>query len=626
MDSAQHSSHSSTSSAIELVVTGQASPSLLPSGDTRNSFARRRLSWGRLDSGQDPLRLDSLDMNDPGPSSHRSNLPSSSQPVPLPTYSLDDDPFVSHHSQADTFRSSTTSTYGDGAESFPYSTHHPRAGNSTASLISSNRESSTSWGTDSEHIAATVPRTRHRTQRYSLNLSPIDRSGTTIKRISQSLRRVSLRVVNFAGAGLEDHIRLPGNDYDGGAGASSDGKTDTPEGDNDGEEKVDEQFTDLSKIIPLRGRTLGIFGPTSRVRLAMYDFLIFPWTEPAILCLILLYAILLSIQASRTLTLSNPNATPPPVVGFFHAWEDHLIFVLFIFFRNVPPLPLFPLLFRADFSRSLEAFARICVSGLVLDPEVPFSAIFTSLFSGDDPLHPTPTVTIARSGTLTSTISSTNLSRKGTLLHRIQNLYGNVTRPFALSNNPSFGYESSSSPVGTTSVAASSVTLIGGSTAVQRPSHKRADTSTTLLEKTPSSSSTVTSTGKAPLSQQQQQEEEMLALPFQFSMVLARDITRRNLPYLRHSWTRIDALSVIAFWITFVLAHAGVEHGSHHIGLFRALSVLRTARLLAITSGTTTIMRSLKTARPLLASVAYFVLFAVALFSYVVPLLPLLRT
>jgi hypothetical protein len=47
-------------------------------------------------------------------------------------------------------------------------------------------------------------------------------------------------------------------------------------------------------------------------------------------------------------------------------------------------------------------------------------------------------------------------------------------------------------------------------------------------------------------------------------------------------------VSVIAFWITFVLAQTGVEHGAvHHIGVFRALSVLRTARLLSITSGTT---------------------------------------
>lgn len=76
-------------------------------------------------------------------------------------------------------------------------------------------------------------------------------------------------------------------------------------------------------------------------------------------------------------------------------------------------------------------------------------------------------------------------------------------------------------------------------------------------------------------------------LPFQFSMRLARDITRRNLPYLRHSWTRIDAIAVVAFWITFILAQTGVERGQYHVGIFRALSVLRTARLLTITSGTT---------------------------------------
>ena len=80
----------------------------------------------------------------------------------------------------------------------------------------------------------------------------------------------------------------------------------------------------------------------------------------------------------------------------------------------------------------------------------------------------------------------------------------------------------------------------------------------------------------------------MLLLPFQFSVNLSRRVTRRNLPYLRHSWTRTDAVSVVAFWITFVLAQTGVEHSAaRHIGMFRALSVLRTARLLSITSGTT---------------------------------------
>jgi hypothetical protein len=39
--------------------------------------------------------------------------------------------------------------------------------------------------------------------------------------------------------------------------------------------------------------------------------------------------------------------------------------------------------------------------------------------------------------------------------------------------------------------------------------------------------------------------------------------------------------------VTFVLATAGIERVSQHIGVFRALSVLRTVRLLTITSGTT---------------------------------------
>jgi hypothetical protein len=133
----------------------------------------------------------------------------------------------------------------------------------------------------------------------------------------------------------------------------------------------------------------------------------------------------------------------------------------------------------------------------------------------------------------------------------------------------------------TTSAAASSVTLVG-----PVPSNrKRADTTATLLEKPSASPPSSTSRQQQP---QQLPEKEVLLLPFQFSVNLARRVTRRNLPYLRHSWTRTDAVSVVAFWITFVLAQTGVEHSAaRHLGLFRSLSVLRTARLLSITSGTT---------------------------------------
>jgi len=246
------------------------------------------------------------------------------------------------------------------------------------------------------------------------------------------------------------------------------------------------------------------------------------------------------------------------------------------------PIPLFflPNRERTSFS-SCEAFARTCVSGLILDPEVPIRAIFDH--HQDSPYHqPTAAASIAHPVPSTS---ANHLSRKGTLLHRFRNFYGNITEPFALSHGTSAGHthtvSSSSMGRATTPAAASSITLVG-----PVPSNrKRADTTATLLEKPSSLPPPSTSRQQQ---QQQQQEKEVLFLPFQFSVNLSRRVTRRNLPYLRHSWTRTDAVSIVAFWITFVLAQTGVEHGAaRHLGVFRALSVLRTARLLSITSGTT---------------------------------------
>ncbi|KAI9461510.1 Ion transport protein-domain-containing protein [Russula earlei] len=586
VDTAHDSTHSSSSSGIELIATPAAvapsSPSLLPSSDGRSGVARRRLSWARAD---DSLPTDLPSMNDPGPSSRPSV---SSQPVA--TYPLDD-PFVSGPI-LDPFYPQDAADYEPGP--YTYSSTHARA--STASLISSRRESSTStvddsalltpnmhpknaeetdWRTDSDDNVTVTPRTRRRTQRYSTTLSPIERSGTALKRISQSFRRVSMRVVNFAGAGIDDHIPLSGIDN---VPPDAHGR---PPGDDDESDNLPEP---VHEVAPLRGRTLVLFGPTSPVRRAMYNFLIFSWTEPIILCSIILYAVLLTLQASRTLTLPNQNSTPPSIVGFFQSWEDYIIFVLFVFF-------------------SFEAFARMCVSGLVLDPEIPVSALFTSPV--DDQMHPNTATSIFRPISATSSHHPTQLNRKGTLLHRIQYLYDNVTRPFALSSPPP-GYVSPS--VGVTSAATSSVNLISSAPTGRR----RSNTGAPLLQKLPSSSSAATAH-----TAYMQQQQDLLILPFQFSINLARGVTRRNVPYLRHSWTRTDALSLIAFWITFILAQTGVEHGKYHLGLFRALSVLRTARLLTITSGTTTIMHSLKLARPLLASVAYFVLFAVVLFSII---------
>ena len=321
---------SSSSSAIELIPTSATipgtpnSPSLLPSPDSRDSFARRRLSWGRADSAG-PVHLPPA-MNDPGPLSSRPGT--SSQSIPT-AYALDDDPFVTSIPLAnldDPFRPSITSHYDD-PDPFSYPSN-PHACASSTSLISTSRRDSSptsstvddfthltatlsasnmnpnnkmdaaaanddhdhdDWRTDSEqHILGdTTPRNRRRLeQRYSANLSPstIQRSGTAIKRLSRGLRRVSWRVVNFAGAGLDDHIRLP----DGGDQVDATGDNrhrPSPDNDDDGDDRLVQPFVDLGRnVFPLRGRSLGLFGPTSRVRQAMYDFLIFPCVFPIYMC------------------------------------------------------------------------------------------------------------------------------------------------------------------------------------------------------------------------------------------------------------------------------------------------------------------------------------------------------
>ncbi len=51
--------------------------------------------------------------------------------------------------------------------------------------------------------------------------------------------------------------------------------------------------------------------------------------------------------------------------------------------------------------------------------------------------------------------------------------------------------------------------------------------------------------------------------------------------------SRIDMLAILSYWIMFLLAltHAETTEG-RHLYLFRALSVIRTSRLLLVTSGT----------------------------------------
>ena len=333
---------SSSSSAIELIPISATpgapnSPALLPSPDSRNSFARRRLSWGRTDLA-DPVQFPPA-MSDPG--------------RPIPTdYDLDEDPFVASTPRAnleDPFGPSITTSY-DAPDPFAYPSN-PHASASSTSLISTSRRGSSpssstiddfthltaipsttnmnlnnkmdvatvnddqdhdhdDWRTDSEqHILGdATPRTRRRLeQRYSANLSPstIQRSGTAIKRLSQSLRRISWRVVNFAGPGLDNHIRLPdgGDQVDG---AGDERRRPSRDNDEDGDDRSVQPFADLGrKVLSLRGRTLCLFGPNSRIRRAMYDFLIFS-------CVFRLY-----LRSCAPLSDGCPRTTGGQSLSFF---------------------------------------------------------------------------------------------------------------------------------------------------------------------------------------------------------------------------------------------------------------------------------------------------------------------
>lgn len=110
----------------------------------------------------------------------------------------------------------------------------------------------------------------------------------------------------------------------------------------------------------------------------------------------------------------------------------------------------------------------------------------------------------------------------------------------------------------------------------------------------------------------------MVELPFQRSLLHERQIQLLGRPYLRHSWNRVDAVAILCFWtmLSLALTESETQNGLH-LFIFRSLSILRASRLLLVTSGTVTILHSLKRAAHLLANALVLFLFALALFSII---------
>ncbi|KAF9005006.1 Ion transport protein-domain-containing protein [Cyathus striatus] len=492
-----------TRTTAGLATSQPPSPSLDPS-DARSSFARRRTSWGNrlVDPGQDPLRLDSSSDVPPVPGRIFA------APARPGESSMSDDPF---YSPTDDRSSSVTFNpeYPFASESVRYGRQHSdpaaystsQAGPSTASLIEpppdeseydGHREDDEAhltanmsrsgiderWGSEDPEMDGQTPR-RRRTVRYSVSPSPLKKTGTAIRNVSQNLRRVSLRVVNLAGSGLETQLRL------------GDGETTGRSKKDEGEESEEEEeyMQELSKKMPLRGRTLGFLGPENKVRLALYGFLVHPWTEPTILVLIILNAVVLTIQAFPSITLPMDDdgvpMLPPKIKGYFHEWEDWVLFVLFIIF-------------------TLEALARICVTGFLFDPDIRIGSLF-SLSRRTE----TYTATADTSSNLTR---GTSLSRARSITHRLRRLQSTLMRPFALHERHP---------------------RTGASTGNMTESAKR-NATRTRIDARPNKSTFFSQVLKS------DNPADSIALPFRLSIEHLHSKTKRNVPYLRHSWSRID--------------------------------------------------------------------------------------
>lgn len=221
---------------------------------------------------------------------------------------------------------------------------------------------------------------------------------------------------------------------------------------------------------------------------------------------------------------------------------------------------------------SIECFARICVSGLIFDPEVPSASIVTSPFqpSGDEQVRSTVT---PGSTTYTPSMSRSGMARTQTLGHRLRHMKNNFFKPFALGHK-------------------STADVASGGAATTTRGRSGTETRTPMMEKSMAAIQRTHGMVRDPKSSfltntLRSDKPDTVSLPFKLIIEQSHLSTRRNMPYLRQSWNRIDFLSIFCFWISFALATGGIERGSMHIGIFRALSVLKVSRLLAVTSGTT---------------------------------------
>ena len=372
----------------------------------------------------------------------------------------------------------------------------------------------------------------------SRSLSP---SASPLARANSMLRMMSQRVVNLSNESgmVEENIRRkasvrsPRLDSPSTsptrANFAQDGPVDQPVDPEPPLEKVPStqqvQVHNLSPATstphknPLRGNSLGIFGPENRLRKTLCEVLVHPITEPIIFILIIFQTVLLAVESAPSV-YDDPRTNKNGI-----SKVEYALLVLFILY-------------------TIEFIARVIVSGFI------WNAYEYS--------------TLDRSIGLKKAVSEHIRSYFAPHSHTPER------RPSAtVSAEPSV-LRSFTGLSGAGFSGHSEAASMDVHDEVDKPGHGR------------------------------QQQRNRLA--------------RRA--FLRHSFNRLDFIAVISFWISFALTTVNYEN-RHHVYVFRMLSCLRTLRLLALTSGTSIILRSLKKAAPLLVNVAFLIGFFWLLFAIV---------
>ena len=107
---------------------------------------------------------------------------------------------------------------------------------------------------------------------------------------------------------------------------------------------TDEPEPQWSHTNPLRGKSLGLFGPDNWIRLLLCEVLVHPFTEPFILILIVIQTVVLAVDSARAVNyLERP-------MDWKKSWANYALLVLFFIY-------------------TVEIAVRIIVSGFVRNAE-----------------------------------------------------------------------------------------------------------------------------------------------------------------------------------------------------------------------------------------------------------------